>query len=331
MTLRFVDSFDHYVTADLTEKWTSKTGSPTISAATGRRSTASFQVSVNNRYVRQTLDAQATWILGAAVKMTGLPGSNSTALLAVWDAGSLQCDLRVLPDGTLRITRNGTTLGTSVYALSTGVWYYIEFKVLISDTVGTAEVRVDGLSKLALTSQDTKATANATANQVSVGDSAALVTGAADFDDFYACDGAGSVNNDFLGDVRVDACWPVGNGATSGMTGSDGNSTDNYLLVDDTSTLDDDTTYVEHATVGNLDTYGMTQITHTPTSILGVQVLGERQKGRCGSPKHRDRDPLGRREHCRSNSGPCHQLHVLSRDCRARSKWSDRLDQDEFQ
>jgi hypothetical protein len=283
MALRFCDSFDHYVTADLTEKWTSKTGSPTISAGTGRRSTASFQVSVNNRYVRQTLDAQATWILGAAVKITTLPGSNSTALFAVWDAGSLQCDLRVLPDGTLRVTRNGTTLGTTTYALSTGVWYYIEFKVLINDTTGTAEVKVDGSSKLALTSQDTKATANATANQISLGDSAALVSGPADFDDFYACDGAGSTNNNFLGDVRVDAYLPSGNGNSSVLVGSDGNSTDNYLLVDDPTTLDDDTTYVQSSTSGDLDDYAFADMTHTPTSIFGIQVLVNAKKDDAGS------------------------------------------------
>jgi hypothetical protein len=134
-----------------------------------------------------------------------------------------------------------------------------------------------------LTSQDTKNTANATANGVRLGTSASTPGADWDFDDLYICDGAGSTNNNFLGDCRVDAFAANGNGNSSQLTGSDGNSTDNYLLVDDATTIDDDTTYVEHATVGNKDTYACANMSHTPTSIFGVQVCANAKKDDAGA------------------------------------------------
>lgn len=282
--LRFCDSFDHYATADITEKWTTKTSSPTITASGGRRSTKSLQCPSASSGVTKTLDAQATWIIGVAVKPNTFPSTGAFALLGVLDAAAAQCDVRLKADGTLQITRNGTVLGTTAFALSLGVFCYVEFKVLISDTVGTAEVKVDGSSKLALTSQDTKSTANATANQIYLGDPLGVSNSCSvDFDDLYVCDAAGSTNNTYLGDSRVDACLPSGNGNSSGLTGSDGNSTDNYLLVDDPSAPDDDTTYVEHATVSTKDTYAITDITHTPSSIFGVQICANAKKDDAGT------------------------------------------------
>jgi hypothetical protein len=281
MSLRFIDGFDHYATADITEKWTSKTGSPTISAGNGRRSGASYRNTFGT-YVTKTLDAQATWIIGVAFKIAALPSSAAVGICGVLDAGSQQCDLRIKPDGTLQITRVGTVLGTTTFALSAGQFYYIEFKVFINDTTGTAEVKVDGSSKLSLTSQDTKNTANATANQIYLGDLPSVASATTDFDDLYVCDGAGSTNNNFLGDCRVDAYLPNGNGNSSQLVGSDGNSTDNYLLVDE-SAPNDDTDYVESATVANKDTYACANMSHTPSSIFGVQIVANAKKDDAGA------------------------------------------------
>lgn len=177
----------------------------------------------------------------------------------------------------------GTTslLGTTSFVLSLGVFYYIEIKVLISDTVGTFEIRVDGSSKLALTSQDTRATgAGTTANQIRLGEDASPVNSLTfTYDDLYVCDGAGSTNNNFLGDCRVDAYLPNGAGNSTQLTPSAGS---NYQCVDDT-TPNDDTDYVEHATVGNKDTYACGNMSHTPSSIFGVQILANAKKDDAGA------------------------------------------------
>jgi hypothetical protein len=286
MSLRFCDSFDHYVTADLIEKWSSSTNSPAISSGNGRRSTSSARLPYNSATtatLTKTLDAQATWIVGFAFKVDLLPTVNAQQLVALLDAGTLQTDVRLNLDGTLSVTRNATVLGTSSYALSIGVVYYIEFKCLISDASGTYEVRVDGSNKVSGSSADTKNTANATANQIRIGSTVnSNPTKNVDFDDLYICDGAGSTNNNFLGDCRVDAYLPSGNGNSSVLVGSDGNSTDNYLLVDETAP-NADTDYVQSSTSGDLDDYAFADMTHTPTSIFGIQVLVNAKKDDAGS------------------------------------------------
>ena len=117
MALRFVDGFDHYVTADITKKWNSN-NSGVISSTAGRRGGGSLRwVSGNsNNAVVKTLDAQATWILGVALSVSSVPSLTST-FLRLLDAGTVQCDLRINVDGTLSVTRNGTALtnGTSTF------------------------------------------------------------------------------------------------------------------------------------------------------------------------------------------------------------------------
>ena len=284
MALRFCDSFDHYVTADLPTKWTSQVSGPAISAGNGRRSTASMRVAGAVRTLTKTLDAQNTWIVGFAYKTSALPSvGTGCALVQLLDAGTLQCDLRLVSDGTLQVTRNATVLGTTSFVLSTGVVYFIEFKAVISDASGTAEVKVDGSSKLALTSQDTKNTANATANQILIGSGSGTLGGNQDFDDLYICDGTGSApNNTFLGDVRVDALFPTGAGNTTELTRGGADSGANWSQVEETAP-NSDTDYNEHATVGNKDDYSFGDIAHTPVAIFGVQILARAKKDDAGA------------------------------------------------
>jgi hypothetical protein len=60
MALRFVDSFDHYLTADLTEKWTNLISTPAISSGNGRRGTSALSTVASSRGAAKTLDSQAT-------------------------------------------------------------------------------------------------------------------------------------------------------------------------------------------------------------------------------------------------------------------------------
>lgn len=68
-------------------------------------------------------------------------------------------------------------------------------------------------------------------------------------------------------DYRFLPVTPNGNGYISQWDGNDGNSTDNYLLVDDIPP-DSDTTYVESAISGEADSYTMTN----PTIPTGWEV-----------------------------------------------------------
>lgn len=277
MAARFRDSFDHYVSADTPTKYTNSS-LPIVTAGAGRRGTACMRFTSGGSFVTKTLDAQSTWIMGAAVKFQNLGGGSFFALL---DAGTLQVDLRINTDGTLSVTRNGTVLGTTTFSVLLNVYYFIELKVFINNTTGTAEVRIDNTTRLSLTSQDTQNTANATANQVELSN-----TGSAnqtEFDDYYVLDGTGSApNNDFLGDIRVDAKFPSAVGNTTQLTRGGTDSGANWSQVEETAP-NADTDYNEHATVGNKDTYVFEDLTHTPVTIFSASVLAYAKKDDAGA------------------------------------------------
>jgi hypothetical protein len=273
MALRLADSFDHYATAQLTRKWTTLDGSPAISAGNGRRSTASLRMtSANNISLSKGFDSQATWIVGFAYRIASYNSTGPAPIMAVLDGTSIQIDVRLTNDGVLTVTRNGTTLtASSAGIIAPTITNYIELKTTIGNA-GSYELRVNGVAVASGTGVDTQNTANATANVIRLGSatSTALFTNA-DYDDLYICDGTGSTNNDFLGDTRVDCFFANGNGNTSQLVGSDSNSTDNYLLVDETS-VNDDTDYVQSATVSEKDTYAFANMTHSPSAIYGIQI-----------------------------------------------------------
>jgi len=271
VALRFVDSFDHYATANGAQKWTTVDHFSIISP--GRFGTGQcMQLSMNWPNVTKTLDAQPTWIIGFATKL-GATVSGQTMLTVLQDGANYQADLRWNPDGTLTVTRNGTAVlgGTSTSILTTNIWYYIEFKCTISTSIpaNSWQVRVNGQQFINVASgQSSQVTANATANTVRIGGNMATSAFNAWFDDLYMCDGNGTVNNNFLGEVKIVASLPNAAGSNTQWGALSG---PNYTNVNQ-QTPDDDTSYVISGNPGQLDTYAIAGITDTPTNIVGVQT-----------------------------------------------------------
>ena len=225
MALLFMDGFDHYVTADISKKYNATQGSPSISAGNGRRSTAGLVTMATSTGITKNFAANSAWVMGCSLKVGALPtATNWASIFVLYDAGSRQCELRVNPDGTLQVARFNVAVtgGTSVVALSIGTTYYIEWKVTIANSIAanSCKVRVDGVDVITVaTGQDLQDTANTTATQVRLGNvSSSGSMGASTYiDDFYVCDQTGSVNNDFLGDVRVDTLFPEWRGHAPGL------------------------------------------------------------------------------------------------------------------
>ncbi len=287
MALRFMDSFDHYDSADMTRKWTTVTGSIgsdwVISTANPRNGTQHLRFTDDQFGASKTIDNQATWIVGFGFYLTTVPIASKN-ICQLRDTGTAQISLQVNADGTLEIRRGGTTgaIGTAVtdgkssLQITAATWNFIEVKVTIANSIsaGTCVVRVNGDVYLTVaTGQDLQITGNAFANQFAIGFLTLGLDGQPwDFDDVYICDGTGGApQNDFLGDCSPVALLPNGNGTTNQFTGSDGNSVDNYLLVDEVP-ADDDATYVEDSTPGNQDLYAFDNLPRTPVAIFGVQT-----------------------------------------------------------
>ena len=259
MTLLFCDSFDHYTT--ILQKWTTGTG--TISAGDGRNGTAGFKINLAQNALKSLGVNAQTLIAGTAWKIANIDAGRSP--MAFLDTGTIQCDVRIDAAGHLLITRNGVTLDTSTETLMADVWYYFEFKVTIADAPnGQAELRVNGVTWASVVNGDTKATANAYANQFRL---THHWGGSFDYcDDTYVCNDAGSYNNDFLGDVRVECIMPESAGATTDWDPLAGANWENV----DEKPPNDDTNYVSTNTATEVDTYEFEDVTATTGSVLAV-------------------------------------------------------------
>jgi hypothetical protein len=181
-----------------------------------------------------------------------------------------QITISTKASGVLYVTRAGTQLGSDVaFALDT--WHYIECKVVIaSGTSGSVVVKLDGQTVLNLTGQNTQAQGTGTG----VSQLRFLSSANNNFlDDLVMWDTTGSVNNDFMGDVKVYQLLPRANGDVNSWTASTGS---NYQCVDE-ATPNDDTDYVETSTVSNADRYFFTTLSESG-NMKGVMVNGYARK-----------------------------------------------------
>lgn len=266
MALRFIDSFDHYTV--LAQKWSNQNN--IIVQGQGRRATAALDAApISGYFTRKLLGAQPTWIVSYALRWK----SAGTGVLCYFgDAGADQLSLHINANGTLAVRRLNTTLGTSGFALVTDEWYCLEFKATFHGATGSFEVRVDGINRLSASNVGTQNTANPSADTIGFGARFDNQVAANVYvDDVCCCDATGTANNDFLGPLlRVDAYRPNNTGLASQLIGSDADSVDNYLLVDEAAP-NSDTDYVQSDVVNARDTYAFADVSHNPATIFGVQ------------------------------------------------------------
>lgn len=171
--------------------------------------------------------------------------------------------------GVFEVYSAGTLRFSSTFPAVQGTWYLIEAYLKIDDSTGVLTVKIDGV-QIGTYTGDTRNGASTTVNNIYLnGSPGSSITWA--FDDLALNDTTGGADNSWCGDGRVILLKPNGNGDASDLTGSDGNSTDNYLLVDEIPS-DGDTTYVEGSTSGNRDLYAIEDFSGTGKTIKRVWV-----------------------------------------------------------
>lgn len=254
-----------------------------ISGAAGRRSGGALTMVNFADYVQKTLGgAYSELFVSVAMK----PGPLSQAFMPVafYNGATAMVTLRVNTDGSISALRGdqfGTVLGTSAAALiASNVYTHLQVRVVFNGSAGIVQVRLNGATtpSLSLTAQNTGGTS---ATSVRLSSAISWSGSQIYFDDFVVSDTSGSVANTWLGDVRVDSYLPSGNGDLSQMTGSDGNSTDNYALVN--AAAPSASTYTQGAVVGNEDLYQVADIDHNPTTIYGVVATAAALKDDAGT------------------------------------------------
>jgi hypothetical protein len=287
MTLVAIDGFDLYngtgTGTGLQGKWVGVATSSNLQLVSGRIGGQALHCGgqnsgTPNATVYRVLPSTYTDLgVGFAIKVDTLSGwsgttTNNICIVLTDNAGAVQVGLAIGNDGKLHAYRltgfnAGTLLGsTAAGVLTTGTWQYLEWGVTISDTVGVFAIKVDGVSVLNLTAQDTRNGTPTTVARIyftqSLNNSTFDVHNL-NVDDLYIVDSATT-----LGERRVQTLYPTSDVA-QGFARSTGAT--NYTLVDETL-ANGDTDYVQGSSVGDLDTYGFGDVTGTPTTIDAVQV-----------------------------------------------------------
>jgi hypothetical protein len=292
MALLFFDSFDHYNYAQLTSKWMYAGGTSSdfsdIVAGLGRRGTYGLKmrthrgtlIGIGHVLEKQFVTSGNTFIAGFAFKCVTALGLNPSStsegsacvISAVQNIGVSHVWFRINGDGTITALCGSTALGTTITAVTQGVYAYIETKVVIAAAAaGSVVIRINGSVALNLTGVTTQVGATAvwtgfySRQRLSAGTQQEW-----NYDDFYLSDGSGAAPwNDLLGDCRVEVGMPTAEGAVSDWAPLSG--TNNADMVKEIP-ADNDTSYVSSLTPGHTDTYDVPDSPVAGSDPSAVQV-----------------------------------------------------------
>lgn len=276
MTLLWTDGFDEYASADQMAQGNYLTAA-CKAFQSGRTGNCMVFDMLWSASVSRYIGSRTEIIVGFAL----LFNNTSPVDFMVIGTTAAAC-LRVAKtwyNGIEVYAQSGALLAASAAeVLNVNVWHYIEVKYVLGDA-GMVVVRVDLDEVINQSSIDTLTGTVTTFDIVRL--SGPGPTGLwMYYDDFYICDMAGAVNNDFLGDVRVYTLVPTGAGATTQLTPVGAGA--NWDCVND-ATPDDATTYVTANVPGLRDTYQMSVPALPLVIVNGVLVQARAQKSDAGA------------------------------------------------
>jgi len=283
MTVIAMEGFEHGDSSNLVNPVSMSDGSMSISygrlGGRGCRLSSgdSFDILIpNNTY--------STVVIGCALHFITLgsyssaPGNPSYSILNVYDSNSnIVIGVQFCSnDGVVKVIRRTGSVtyewvGTDSFLFTLNNWYYMELKIVVHDTTGLIEFKINentivnetGLDTLYDGSYISKFSLNSSGNTHNL-------------DDIYIDDA------DFLGDVRIKGFTPDSDGAHSDFTRNTGSN--DYECVDEVPSTDD-TDYIEADTVGNKSTFGIT--TGSLSTVKGIRVLNQVRKTDAGSRQAR--------------------------------------------
>ena len=292
-TIYGFDGFDHYSTAGLSRVFTRTNAAPTVDAG-GRNS--------GQKLTCDAASGNGDWV----VRGTGLEAGPSTLVVGgylvpsalatpfyLYDFRGLSYSnvlIRVNADGSLSALRSDTTNGVADFAaggvgatvlgttaagvLANGVGLTLSVKVVLSATVGEVHIYSGASHVLNLTGKNTLVGPFAHVYCVAAGCAYCATAGTSvAFDDWWLAD-------DYLGDVRVDAHYPTGDGAYTAGVPSTGTS--HFACVDEYPEPNG-TDYVSLASAGLRDSWTHDAFKNTGSSLLAVAIIDTVIKGGIGT------------------------------------------------
>ena len=285
MAVEFLDGFAHYVTTNMSQKWTFPSGTITSSPPAGRVGPGLLLPVGGNAGI--TLSHQSGWVNGFAAYFNGSPATYNGFVYNASHAGQTELlRVRIESDATLSlVTGNNSVLiaNSSPFSLHDNTWYYLEIKHNYSGSTSsniqtTATLRVDGAVRASGTGtcgfnttglllQTPTVNAHGVANPV--------VNGNTYIKDLYIFDQSGSNTNDFAGDCTFVFVVPDGDVTTQWDLSSGSVS---FSLVNEVPP-DGDTSYVQSSNSSTAinsatDNFTWQDIPAFTGTIVAVQYLG---------------------------------------------------------
>ena len=284
MALLFIDGFDHYdpqALDDFGEPWLARGKaaylSPQATREQGRRP-SSFALRLpegsGGGYVKNLESTKTSLIVGCSIRV--VPYENTYTeplLLGVRDANAQVAHIvKVGEDGRLKLYRwqygYEQLITTSVTTAPARGWHYIELQVTQGISNGVLSVRINGVLAIQMTAQNTIQGGGQllTAFLGAIpGQSCPLTL---DVDDFYIADTTGTINNTFLGDVRVDALQAQADGSLNQWTVTP-SGTAAWEAVSD----EDETTNITAPSAGLRQSFDVAPLPVMATpAVFGVQL-----------------------------------------------------------
>lgn len=266
--LIFLDSFDHYSTAQRERKWTRWDFGTIVAGRNG------FGGGVSGiSHAIKTLDAERTQLtMGCAYNTR----SQANEILRFRNLrNSIVADLRHVGDGRLYfewqakgVTFSGET--PSSFVMHANKWYYVEMQVTVSDDgedisfSGTARINEEEILNDAHTFDfATPLPYSAAFAQIWLGGPGGGFS--ATVDDLYVTD------DEYLGDVAIAVLYPDALGDNEEWTPS--NPADDNWDHCEEHPADDDATYVTADAVNELDMYNIDDVGPFVGTIKGAQAL----------------------------------------------------------
>lgn len=247
---------------------------PTVSNTKARTGTYSLrsQGTGTDSYGRTLATPLSNLQLAAAFNHNGISTSSAVAVIfRLIDVSAVHYAVEWLSNGTLRMRKGSTTLDTAdPSALSVvDTWHDLSVAWKAS---GWFDFYVNGVLTLSAESSDVGSDAISSVMVGGRGSGNDLGWGNFLYTDDVRClDATGEAQSRPASTRRYLWAQANGNGQTNEWAGSDGDSTDNYALVDDGVSPDGDTTYVKATSAGKVDQYTHGGVT-VPADWVPVRV-----------------------------------------------------------
>lgn len=232
------------------------TNAPAVETTTKRSGNAAWRITNTGAaegFRQQHTTSQGLFYFRFYLYIVAMPTTGTAVIAGSRQTGNQKAVIRLTTGGALQLYNfeDSAQVGSDSSALSTATWYRIEMSYDSTTLSATSvEAKIDGTT-FASGTIDITATPNSF-GCYTIGGDATL-----DYivDDLAINDSSGSFQTGYPGEGEVIVLRPNGNGDNSDWGGSDGNSTDNYLLIDEVPP--DTADYVEDNTSGQIDDYNL--------------------------------------------------------------------------